>query len=169
KIFETIISFMAQKLFDKLAEKLKFKKKEKKDVASGYIDGAYITIYYEEDKFTTIISDDKLTDEECRRIAKKIIKELYKLQGIELDINDIEINMRGFASGICHYCLIKVLTYKCRRCNGYYCSNHRLPEKHNCPGDRKIRFEIIRKEKNKKKLDKDEKSEKIIIVESHCG
>jgi len=26
------------------------------------------------------------------------------------------------------------LPYDCRRCSGTYCSEHRLPENHNCPG-----------------------------------
>ena len=41
KIFEVLVSFMAQKLFDKLIDKMQFKKKDKNNIASGYIDGAY--------------------------------------------------------------------------------------------------------------------------------
>ncbi|MFX0132560.1 MAG: AN1-type zinc finger domain-containing protein [Candidatus Hodarchaeota archaeon] len=170
KIFEVLISSMAQKLFDRLIEKLKFKKKETKNIASGYIDGAFVTVYYEGEKFSIIIPDENLTEEECRRIAKKILLELYKLEGIELDINEIEIKMRGFASGICNYCLIRfALTYKCKRCKGYYCSEHRLPEKHNCPGERKTKLKTKEKDKEKKEKDKGEKTKKVVIIESHCG
>ena len=160
---------MAQKLFDKLTDKLKFKKK-KTNIASGYIDGVYVTVYYQGEKFSILIPDENLTEEECRRIAKKIIKELYKLEGIKLDIDDIEIKMKGFASGICNYCLIVFpFTYKCHRCKGYYCSEHRLPENHNCPGERKLKFKNEEKDKDKEKKKKDEKGKKVEIVESHCG
>ena len=161
---------MAQKIFDKLIDKLHFKKKETKNIASGYIKGTYTTVYYEGEKFTIIIPDENLTEEECRRIAKKILLELYKLEGIELNIDDIEIKMRGFASGICNYCLIRFpFTYKCKRCKGYYCSEHRLPEKHNCPGERKIKFDTKQKEEVKKKEKNEEKTKKVLITESHCG
>jgi hypothetical protein len=161
---------MAQKLFDKLINKIQFKKKDTKSIASGYIDGVNTTIYYEGEKFTIIIPDEKLAEEECRKIAKKILLELYKLEGIELDINEIEIRMKGFASGICNYCLIRFpFTYKCKRCKGYYCSEHRLPEEHNCPGEREIKFEIKQKEHIKKKKENGEKTEKVVITESHCG
>lgn len=26
------------------------------------------------------------------------------------------------------------MPFKCKRCGGYFCANHRLPENHNCPG-----------------------------------
>lgn len=36
----------------------------------------------------------------------------------------------------CDYCDIKIdgLPFHCRRCGGNFCSSHRLPEYHNCPG-----------------------------------
>lgn len=36
----------------------------------------------------------------------------------------------------CQYCgvRIKVLPYRCRRCKGIFCDDHRLPEDHECPG-----------------------------------
>ena len=169
KIFQVMVKFMEQKIFDKLINKLKFKRKRTKNVASGYIKGEYVTVYFEGEKFTIIIPDEKLTEEECRKIAKIILIELYKLIGMELNIEDIEIKMLGFASGICNYCLIKAFTYKCHRCKGYYCSEHRLPENHNCPANRKIKYKIKKKEKMEEKKEKDKKSKKVIIVESYCG
>lgn len=36
----------------------------------------------------------------------------------------------------CNYCAQKIvgLPYHCQRCGGSYCSDHRLPESHDCPG-----------------------------------
>jgi len=50
----------------------------------------------------------------------------------------------------CDYCgkEIKGLSFKCHRCTGEYCSNHHLPEDHNCPGLKK------EKEKNQEKWKK---------------
>ncbi len=169
KIFQTSINFMEQFIFDKLVDKLRFKKKQKENAASGYFDGELVTIYHEGEQITIIIPDDNLSEEQCQRLAKKILIELYKLKGIELEIDDIEVEMLGFASGICNYCLIKAFTHKCRRCKGYYCSEHRLPEYHDCPGERKLEFKIKEIEKTKDKAEKDEKSKKVIILESHCG
>ena len=169
KIFEAIIHSLAMPLFNKLTEKLNFKKKEKENVASGIIDGAHVTIFHEGEKLTIIIPDDKLSEEKCRKIAKKIIKKLYQLMEIEIDLDNIEIKMKGFASGICNFCLIKAFTYKCHRCRGYYCGEHRLPEKHNCPGNRRLQFQINEDISDKEEQKKDEKSEKVIILESHCG
>ncbi|MHA1378836.1 MAG: AN1-type zinc finger domain-containing protein [Candidatus Helarchaeota archaeon] len=169
KIFESIISFMSQQLFDKIIDVFKFKLKGKKNIASGYLEDEYVTIYFEGDKLTIIIPDENLSEKKCHKIAKKIIKKIYNLRGIELELDEIEIKMLSFASGICNFCLIKAFTYKCRRCKAYYCSNHRLPENHNCPGEHKLAFEIKERAFNKKKYAEEEKSAKIIITESHCG
>lgn len=164
-----MFDYLNQSVFDKSTDNLKFKKKETKNIASGTIDGEHVTIYYERKQFTIIIPNDMLQEEECRKIAKKILIELYKLLGIEISIEEIEIKMLGFASGICNYCLIKALTYKCRRCKGYYCSEHRLPENHNCPVDKQVEFEMKKKEKDKNKENKNKKSKEIVIFETHCG
>lgn len=38
-------------------------------------------------------------------------------------------------SQACFYCkTIELLPYVCKYCGYSYCSNHRLPERHNCPG-----------------------------------
>ena len=35
----------------------------------------------------------------------------------------------------CEVCGKEVLMpFKCPYCGGYFCAEHRLPEKHNCPG-----------------------------------
>lgn len=37
--------------------------------------------------------------------------------------------------GNCNYCdESSLLGFTCSYCNGFYCENHRLPEKHNCTG-----------------------------------
>jgi len=38
-------------------------------------------------------------------------------------------------SGKCRYCNKKtIMPYRCKYCGDLYCSEHRLPEKHNCDG-----------------------------------
>ena len=37
------------------------------------------------------------------------------------------------ASGVCNYCKKRVfLPYRCHRCQGLYCADHRFPETHDC-------------------------------------
>ena len=112
KIFQASINFLVQTVFNRLIKKLNFKRREKENLASGFVEGKNVSIYHENKLLTIIIPNEKLSEEECRRIAKKILIELYKLEGIELEIEEIEIKMLGFASGICNYCLIKTISYK---------------------------------------------------------
>ncbi len=54
----------------------------------------------------------------------------------------------------CYYCEEDVsMPYQCRRCNKNFCSNHRLPENHDCPG-------LKRGGKNSKQIILDIKSQK---------
>ncbi|MBA1340816.1 MAG: Rhomboid protease GlpG [ANME-2 cluster archaeon] len=44
---------------------------------------------------------------------------------------------------ICSICGKKeMLPYKCKYCNWTYCSEHRLPENHNCPGLEKLKIQV---------------------------
>lgn len=43
-------------------------------------------------------------------------------------------------AGICYKCGKKVtMPYKCKFCGGLFCEKHRLPEKHACPGLKKLK------------------------------
>lgn len=60
----------------------------------------------------------------------------------------------------CDYCGKNVsMPYTCKRCNGDFCSKHRLPENHDCPGlkrggkDSKQIISDIKSQKSKKSLD----------------
>ncbi len=46
-------------------------------------------------------------------------------------------------AGICSICGKKeMLPYKCKYCGWTYCSEHRLPENHNCPGLEKLKTQV---------------------------
>jgi len=65
----------------------------------------------------------------------------------------------------------KHLLFRCERCGGFYCNNHRLPEEHDCPGGEEAGIKIghtrkVRKEENEREK---EESRKILLKEIPCG
>jgi len=73
----------------------------------------------------------------------------------------------GYASTHCNYCLESTpLPYRCLRCGGWYCQDHRLPEDHNCPGSGEAKA-VVREVVKMREKEKEKKE--VIAVEVPCG
>jgi len=73
----------------------------------------------------------------CERIARRLSAKIDALiRGIELPPEQVILSTADITSGLCSYCFEKLIDipYRCHRCGGIYCEEHRLPERHNCPG-----------------------------------
>jgi hypothetical protein len=137
-------------------------KEREKGVGDGSVEGHKYTVAQRGGEVYIVLPD--YPRERCESIVKKL------LQKLKPDA-EIKISSIGYASSHCNYCLASFsLTYRCHRCGGWYCVEHRLPEKHNCPDEgrgsvakRTQRKETSRKEQNK------EKKEEIIAVRLPCA
>lgn len=140
-----------------IVKRLNLEEREE-NIGDGYTDDGYpYSIIKREDKLYIILPEHP--EEQCQEAAKRIIE---KITGEERTVQVL-----GFRSSFCNYCLAPVsLPFKCKRCGGWYCKNHRLPEEHNCPGsERKVKT-IIRKALI---FEKKAKSKPITIYRSPCG
>ena len=170
-IFQALINSLTQTIFQKYVSELAFKIRDR-NIAQGSIEykgrKVDITIIREGEKLSIIIPDQRIPKDECEQIAKKILITLYASLGKKTKPEEIMITRLGYASGICNYCLtVTPLTYKCHRCGGFYCAEHRLPEKHNCPKGKEE--ELTSKNTMKIKKSNKEKGGKIILSETPCG
>lgn len=86
------------------------------------------------DEVRLILPNPSVPEEVCRKVAKRLAASLYALLS-PLETPPDRVRILGPSLQFCHYCLEPVaLPYKCIRCGGLYCGDHRLPEKHDCPG-----------------------------------
>jgi hypothetical protein len=137
----------------------------------GYVkeDGYNVEVFIKRDKeqIRFILPDRSIPEEVCKRAVKKLTAKLYATIYGEKPSPD-SIIMVGSAYSFCHYCLepARELLFRCKRCGGLYCSRHRLPEEHNCPGGGVVKIRIKRREREKKE---EEKARKIILKEVPCG
>lgn len=126
-------------------------------VGDGRDEGYRYTIIHRDDEILIILPDYG-PKEECKNIAKKLLRKL-------MPNSEIEVAPLGYASSHCNYCLKPTsLPYRCYRCRGWYCMIHRLPERHNCPNEEEGKEKAVRRIKPEKK-----KGEKVIITEIPCG
>jgi len=80
------------------------------------------------------LPDSSVPKEICEKVVKRLSAKIYSLLYQEA-FNPDYVRITGSVPSFCHYCLESVyMPFRCHRCGGYYCSGHRLPEKHNCPG-----------------------------------
>lgn len=170
-IFQALINGLTQTFFQKFVSELDFKMRSG-NIAQGSIEHkgrrVDISIIIEGEKISIILPDERIPKDECEQIAKKILLTLYAILGKKITPEEVIITRLGYASGICNYCLaLTPLTYKCHRCGGFYCNEHRLPEKHNCPKGKDEETTskniIITKKSNK------EKEREIILSKAPCG
>ncbi|MEM2876090.1 MAG: zinc finger AN1 domain-containing stress-associated protein [Candidatus Bathyarchaeia archaeon] len=97
-------------------------------------------------------------EDECEEVARRIVETLVGQMAT--------VQVFGYYSAFCNYCLAQTsLPFKCRRCGGWYCNEHRLPEMHNCPGSSLSR--IIAQKIYKQKSVEDKKA--VLISKSPCG
>ena len=87
-----------------------------------------------EGRLHLLLPDASIPREVCERVVRRLAARLYALLRYRpLDPGSVEVV--GPTPSFCHYCLEEVyLPYRCPRCGGYYCSEHRLPWRHDCPG-----------------------------------
>ena len=136
-------------------------------------DGHRVEVFVKRDKKQVqfILPDLSIPEETCKKVVKKLTARLYAEISEKTPLLD-NISIVGPSGSFCHYCLepAKELLFECKRCRGFYCSNHRLPEEHNCPdgGTAGIRIGHARKEKESKTR-KEEKPMKILLKKMPCG
>jgi len=128
-------------------------------IGDGSIEGYRYMIIQRGDEILIVLPDYQ-PQEKCHEIAKKILSRLAPK-------SKVQVVTMGYASSNCNYCLEPTpLPYRCHRCDGWYCENHRLPEKHNCPegkGKTERAFERIKPKK------KERRKKEIVVAEAPCG
>jgi hypothetical protein len=126
-------------------------------IADGELEGSRYTVIQKDDRLYVVLPDHH-PKEECVEIVKKLLKRLEPG-------SEVEVLTLGYTSTHCNYCLEPyAFPFKCHRCGGWYCQEHRLPERHDCPGLGKTvataEYKVKEKEKKKKK---------VVAVELPCG
>jgi len=136
-------------------------RQREKGVGDGTVDGHKYTVMQRGEQIYIVLPD--YPRDKCENIVKKL------LQKLKPDA-EIKISSIGYASTHCNYCLSPFpLTYRCHRCGGWYCTEHRLPEKHNCPDDGGEAVSERGQSKETRKEEDKEKKETIIAVRVPCG
>ena len=129
-----------------------------KGIGDGEAEGYRYTIVQRGDEIL-IVLPDYAPREKCQEAAKKILSQLSPE-------SKIQVTTMGYASSHCNFCLKSTpMPYHCHRCGGWYCENHRLPEKHNCPDEGEKKGKTVERLKLKKREEKKE----IIVAEVPCG
>jgi len=113
-------------------------------VGDGKVEDYRYTIIQRGDKISIVLPEYQ-PQEKCFEVVEKIVSKLDPKAAVQV------VKM-GNASSFCNYCLKQTsLPYRCYRCNGWYCENHRLPEKHNCPGGKGKAEKVVQQIKPKKR------------------
>lgn len=127
-------------------------------IGDGEVEDYRYTIVQRGDEIL-IVLPDYAPREKCQEIAKRILSQLAPK-------SKVRVATMGYASSHCNYCLKPTpMPYQCHRCGGWYCENHRLPEKHNCPGEETKTGKSVERLKPKKR----EKKKEIVVAEVPCG
>ena len=143
-----------------IAETLRLRERSN-GIGDGTIDGYKYTIVQRDDQIYIELPD--CPREKCEEIVKKILQKLKPTA-------EIKVSSFGYVSGHCNYCLAPgAMLYRCYRCNGQYCGNHRLPEQHNCPGKPPEKTKQPTTEKKEDKEKKSEQQEQVIVTRVPCG
>ncbi len=130
-----------------------------KGIGDGVIEGYRYIISKRGDKISVILPDYE-PREKCYEVVKNLFSKLAPK-------TTIQIMTLGHASSHCNYCLQPTpLPYRCYRCSGWYCEGHRLPERHNCPGDKRMAEKAV---VQPREGDEKEKKSETVVVEVPCG
>jgi predicted nucleic acid binding AN1-type Zn finger protein len=136
-------------------------RQREKGVGDGTVDGHKYTVMQRGEQIYIVLPD--YPRDKCENIVKKL------LQKLKPDA-EIKISSIGYASTHCNYCLVPFsFTYRCHRCGGWYCVEHRLPEKHNCPDDGGGAVAERGQRKEARKEEDKAKKEKIVAVRVPCA
>jgi len=132
-------------------------RERERGVGDGAVEGHRYTVVQRGDEIYIALPD--YLRNRCKSTVKKL------LQKLKPDA-EIKVSPIGYASSRCNYCLASSsLTFRCHRCGGWYCSEHRLPERHNCPGESgKLAVERVQRKEEEKR-----EKEKIVAVQVPCG
>lgn len=88
------------------------------------------------DEILFLLPNRSIPSDVCDEVVKRLAAKLYALMQ-KTDMPPDSVEIVGPANSFCYFCLNPVsMPFRCNRCGGYFCSEHRLPEKHNCPGDK---------------------------------
>lgn len=155
--------FLASMLlsWSEIARLLGLREREK-GVGDGTVEGYKYTVVQRGDEIYIVLPD--YPRERCEDVVKKLLRKLRPDA-------EIQIGSVGHASNHCNYCLTSLpFPYRCHRCGGWYCAEHRLPERHNCPGEPgELVAERVQQKGQGKKREEKEKKEKIVAVQVPCG
>lgn len=94
-----------------------------------------VFVKYEGGKVKFLLPEPSVPAEINERVVRRIASELYEhVHGVEMPPEKLKVEAATYS--FCYYCLkpVRELLFRCRRCGGRYCSQHRLPERHKCPG-----------------------------------
>jgi hypothetical protein len=137
-------------------------KERRNQVGDGTVEDHKYTVVQRGDEIYIVLPD--YPRDKCEDIVRKLLQKLKPEA-------EIKISSIGYASSHCNYCLTSSpMTYRCHRCGGWYCSEHRLPERHNCPnggGGRVSRRQQLKETGSQK--EKKEKKEKVVAVQLPCA
>ncbi|MFQ6095828.1 MAG: AN1-type zinc finger domain-containing protein [Candidatus Bathyarchaeia archaeon] len=137
----------------------------------GYVeeDGYRIEVFVKRDEKQVqfILPDLSIPDDVCKKAVKKLTAKLYAMIS-EKEMSPDNVTVVGPSYSFCHYCLepVRELLFRCWRCDGLYCSKHRFPEEHDCPGSGLARARLRLK---KKKREKAEAPSRVLLKEAPCG
>lgn len=86
------------------------------------------------DRLHILLPDASISREVCERVVRGISAKLYALLE-NRPFRPEYVEVVGSTPSFCHYCLEEVyMPFRCHRCERYYCSEHRFPWRHDCPG-----------------------------------
>jgi len=113
-----------------------------------------------------LLPDSSVPREVCEKVVKRLSAKIYSLILTEPFQPDC-VKVVGPTPSFCYYCLESVyMKFRCHRCGGFFCSRHRLPERHNCPGgEEKIKLPAMSEEEEESR----EKPKAIIVKRVPCG
>lgn len=117
-----------------------------------------------------ILPDLSIPKDTCKKVVDELAGTLC--EEIKDESGRRSVNVVSPSGNFCQFCLeqVKELLFRCKRCGRYYCSEHRFPEKHNCPGKENadIRIKHLGKNVEREYLEED-KPKEILIKEIPCG
>jgi len=128
-------------------------------VGDGTVEGHKYTIVQRGDEIYIVLPD--YPRDKCEDLVRRLLQRLKPEA-------EIKVSSIGYASSRCNYCLSSSsMTYRCHRCGGWHCSEHRFPERHNCPNGDSGR--ASRRQQLKKPGVQKEKKEEVVAVQLPCA
>lgn len=82
-----------------------------------------------------LLPDSSVPRDVCEKVVRELSAKIYSLaEGAAFQPDYVKVV--GPTPSFCYYCLQSVyMPFRCHRCGGFFCTRHRLPERHNCTGD----------------------------------